>query len=89
MGKWRRNKSLTRRWQRGHLIKKHGAVCWICELPFESMKEITFDHYVPLSKGGLDLLENYRLAHFKCNQLKNDMMPDEFVEFQKGGKLVE
>lgn len=89
MGKWRRNKSLTRRWQKNHLIKKYGCICWICDLPFKSIKDITFDHYIPISKGGFDLLENYRLAHFHCNQLKADMTPEEFQEFQQGGKLVE
>jgi 5-methylcytosine-specific restriction endonuclease McrA len=44
---------------------------------------------VPFSKGGLDELENYRLAHFECNQLKNDMTIEEFRVFQKGGELVE
>jgi len=89
MSKWRRNKSLTRRWQRNHLIKIYGNICSICGNPFKSIKDITFDHYIPVSKGGFDLLENYRLAHLNCNQLKNDMTPDEFEEFQKGGKLVE
>ena len=89
MSKWRRNKSLCRRWQRNHLIKKYGCVCYICEQPFDSIKDITFDHYIPVSKGGFDELSNYRLAHYHCNQLKNDMMPDEFLVFQKGGVLVE
>lgn len=89
MAKWHRNKSLTRRWQRNHLISVYGAVCYICGESFKSMKEITFDHFIPLSRGGGDLLENYRLAHFSCNQLKNDMTPEEFQEFQKGGKEVE
>lgn len=89
MAKWRRNKSLTRRWQRNHLVKKYGNKCWICELPFASIKNITFDHYMPISKGGFDILENYRLAHKECNQLKADMTPEEFAEFQKGGSKVE
>jgi len=89
MGKWRRNKSLTRRWQRNHLINKYGMSCHICGLPILSMKEITFDHVIPFSKGGLDELENYRLAHFECNQEKADMTPEEFAIFQKGGELVE
>lgn len=53
------------------------------------MKDITFDHYIPLSRGGLDELENYRLAHFSCNQMKGNMTAEEFQEFQKGGDLVE
>lgn len=89
MAKWRRNRSKTRRWQRGHLIDKYGNVCHICGEIFESIKDITFDHYIPFSKGGFDELDNYRLAHLECNQLKADMTPDEFKVFQKGGELVE
>lgn len=89
MGKWRRNKSLTRRWQRASLINKYGAKCYLCGLPFKSMKDITFDHWLPFSKGGIDELDNYRLAHLECNQEKSNMTPEEFAEFQKGGILVE
>ena len=89
MAKWRRNKSLTKRWQKNHLIKKFGAICHICGLPFNDKKEITLDHLVPASRGGFDLLENYGLAHFLCNQSKGDMTEEEFKEFQKGGILVE
>lgn len=48
------------------------------------MKDITFDHAVPLSRGGLDELNNYRLAHAGCNQLKDDMTEEEFLIFQNG-----
>lgn len=48
------------------------------------MKQITFDHLQPLSKGGMDDLPNYRLAHLNCNHLKADMELEDFIEFQKG-----
>jgi 5-methylcytosine-specific restriction endonuclease McrA len=76
--------SLPRRWQRNHLIAKHGSVCYLCAKPFKKAKDITFDHWQPLSKGGADALENYRLAHDACNGLKADLTPEEFAEFQKG-----
>lgn len=87
--KWRRNKSNIRRWQRAHLVQKHGNICAICGEPFEKMRDITFDHITPLSRGGMDLPENYQLAHFKCNQAKADMTPEEFAVFQRGGEFVE
>ncbi len=89
MPKWRRNLSNRRRWQKNHLINKNGAICYLCKKPFISKKDITIDHIIPFSKGGLDELENYGLAHDCCNQLKNDMTPEEFVIFQNGGELVE
>jgi len=58
MGKWRRNLSSSRRWQKNHLVNKYGAICYICKGEFEKSKDITFDHWVPISKGGLDDLSN-------------------------------
>lgn len=84
MSKWRRVKSLPRRWQRNHLIAKYGSNCYICNLPIAKMHLITIDHWVPISKNGLDTLDNYRLTHEECNTLKNNMLPEEFREFQLG-----
>lgn len=84
MGKWKRNKSLPRRWQRNHLITKYGSQCYLCSGRLQKMQDITFDHWIPLSKDGEDTLENYRLAHYKCNQLKGAMTPEEFQDFQAG-----
>lgn len=84
MSKWRRKVSLPRRWQRNHLIAKYGAVCYLCHKPFDKAKDITVDHWEPLSNGGRDVLENYRLAHYACNQLKGNMPPNQFLEFQEG-----
>lgn len=84
MGKWRRSKSLSRRWQRAHLVNKYGSICYLCRSPFKSMKDITLDHWMPLSKGGEDNLDNYRLAHEGCNKLKSNLTPEQFLEFQSG-----
>lgn len=84
MTKWRRNLSLTRRWQKNHLIQKYGNVCALCGLPFQSKKDITIDHIEPMSKGGKDELENYQLAHYGCNQTKANLTPEEFEKFQVG-----
>lgn len=89
MAKWNRNKSKTRRWQRNFLVEKQQGKCAICGKRFESMKEITFDHIMPLSRGGDDDIANFQLAHLACNQTKADMTPAEFKEFQAGGLLVE
>lgn len=89
MGKWNRNKSKKRQWQKNHLINKYGNLCALCKIPFNSMKEITFDHIIPMSRGGIDELDNLQLVHLHCNHAKADMLPEEFEIFQKGGKLVE
>lgn len=84
MSKWKRVKSLARRWQRNQLINQYGAECYICHEPIEKAGDITIDHWMPLSKGGSDTLDNYRLAHDKCNHLKSNLTPQEYAEFQIG-----
>lgn len=48
------------------LRKRDGELCQICHMTFwEAFPEI--DHIIPVSKGGTDSLENFQLAHRKCN----------------------
>lgn len=82
MGKMPKRYNLDKIWARRQLIRKNGAICAICTKPFGSMKEITLDHIIPVSKGGLDVIENYQLACDGCNQAKRDMMPEEFAAMQ-------
>ena len=84
MGKWKRVRSNKRRWQKNHLINRDGAICKICKKGFASKKDITIDHIIPFSKGGLDEVENFQLAHLECNQEKGAMLPEEFEAFQDG-----
>ena len=81
MAKWNRKKSKRKRWIRNHLIEKNGNICSLCTKPFTTMKDVTLDHVIPVSKGGDDEVENLQLAHFHCNQTKDDMTPEEFEEF--------
>lgn len=82
--KWRRRISLRKRWAKNHLITKNGSDCSICKRPFNTKKQITIDHIQPLSKGGVDDIENMQLAHYRCNRLKRNMTPEEFEEYQNG-----
>ncbi len=59
------------------LMKRDGSNCSICKQPLDRhikdvqhIMYITFDHIIPRSQGGNDLLENLRLAHYLCNQLR-------------------
>lgn len=83
MAKWRRNWSTKIRWARNHLIKKQSGKCFNCKKSM-TMKEITLDHILPLSKGGSSDILNLQLACYQCNQLKADMTEEEFLEFQSG-----
>jgi 5-methylcytosine-specific restriction endonuclease McrA len=65
------------------LAERDNFVCHICSgLVDMSVSRVsrfgaTVDHVVPISKGGLDSLENVRLAHWICNIRKSDSL--EFV----------
>ena len=68
MGKWRKQYGQERRWARNALIKRDGMICQLCHEPIERLDDVTIDHIIPVSKGGLDRLDNYRLAHEGCNR---------------------
>ncbi len=65
------------------LAERDNFVCHICSglvdmsVPRVSRFGATVDHVVPISKGGLDSLDNVRLAHWICNIRKSDSL--EFV----------
>lgn len=86
MGKWRRRKSLPKRWNRNKILNKYGGCCGICTKPFKKMGEVTIDHVVPVSKGGADVVENMQPAHYRCNRMKRDMTPEEFDDYQASFK---
>ena len=60
------------------LIERDGNICHICNTEIDlslarnSRFGATIDHIVPLSKGGLDVLENLKLAHWICNIKKGN-----------------
>lgn len=49
--------------------QRDGDRCYLC-LEFVSIHEMTFDHVVPLVKGGEHVAENIKLAHRECNSRK-------------------
>jgi len=67
---------LTRAERLEGLVFRDGPNCFLCSLEFKEETDITFDHWIPQSKGGTWDLENLRLAHKRCNALKGDKMPN-------------
>ncbi|WP_312045128.1 HNH endonuclease [Anaerotignum sp.] len=55
--------------------KGHCALCGNF-IPFD---DFTVDHIKPLAKGGSNELENLQPACKVCNQIKQDILPDEFM----------
>ena len=80
-GKKRKGKKQKQRaWLVRTLMAKHKGQCVYCEKTMER-SEITVDHIMPRSKGGLDVPENLTLACKDCNQEKGDgILIDSFIE---------
>ena len=63
------------------VLEDHGMVCSICTHPIEHKKQLTFDHVIPLARGGQHTTENLRPAHRRCNSWKGDRLPEEIAGF--------
>lgn len=53
------------------VIERDGCVCGLCGGDVDP-NDVHIDHLVPVSHGGLDLLENLQVAHSKCNLSKGN-----------------
>lgn len=49
------------------LVDAYGMICYICGLPISDPKQLSCQHLVPRSKGGLTTFANCRPAHSSCN----------------------
>lgn len=61
------------------LFKRDGGLCGICEKPVveqEGPMRPSIDHIVPIARGGLHVPANVWLAHYRCNLVKHDSLPD-------------
>lgn len=53
--------------------------CYLCDKKIRSLKEANFDHIIPISRGGAHTFENLAATHARCNQRKNDKLPEELT----------
>lgn len=62
------------------LIARDGTECQLCgdhinaELKFPNPLSTSVDHIIPRSHGGLDEMNNYRLAHLGCNSRRGNRL---------------
>lgn len=54
-----------------------GGLCFHCGNPLTN-HEATFDHFIPSSLGGAEVLSNCVASHYKCNRRKGDTIPSLF-----------
>jgi 5-methylcytosine-specific restriction endonuclease McrA len=65
------------------VLENYGFICYLCDSPIDmqlprtSKRGATIDHVVPISRGGLDELENLRLVHWECNNRKSNKLVEE------------
>jgi len=60
------------------LIDRDGYKCAFpgCIRPFSEEDPPTIDHWIPRDAGGQDVISNYKLMHFVCNNIKGNSIPD-------------
>lgn len=65
-----------------HLWEKQGGRCFVCKEPMLREAErtnplrATWEHKIPLARGGLDNANNLALSHRKCNHDRGHDMPE-------------
>lgn len=68
--------------QKRRQLKKQKWACWLCDrqmagLCCPDLAMPTWDHVIPVSRGGENKLENKLLAHKACNLARGNLMPDQ------------
>ena len=64
-------------WQlRAYVFHQNHHRCFYCG---EQEKKLTLDHIIPKSRGGADRVINLTTACLKCNQQKDNQLPEEFL----------
>ena len=60
------------------LYKFQEGKCFYCEIGLNNKFHI--DHYIPISKGGDNFIQNIRLACADCNLRKSNKLPNAIIE---------
>jgi 5-methylcytosine-specific restriction endonuclease McrA len=53
--------------------------CCLCG-KFVDYEDFTVDHIIPLAKGGTNEIDNLQCACKVCNNIKTDVLPNEFID---------
>lgn len=85
--KFMKMKDTTIQFKPSHVIDKFGTECK-CYLSGRSInlhdgQNYSFDHIIPVSRGGDNSLDNLGIAHPSANYAKGDLMVDEFLQLCK------
>lgn len=73
MSKWKKSWSTESNRHYKQRLLRTSNLCGLCGFEIKTMKEVTIDHIIPISKGGSVLdVKNMQLAHEKCNASKGN-----------------
>ncbi len=62
-----------------YIFIRDNKKCFYCGKRL-NFRQITLDHYLPLSKGGKDEIFNLVTCCKKCNKYKSDVIPDNYKD---------
>jgi 5-methylcytosine-specific restriction endonuclease McrA len=61
------------------VLATYGMNCSICKRQIDDKRHLTYDHVIPLVRGGKHSDDNLRPAHRACNSWKAGRLPEELV----------
>ena len=64
------------KFSRINIFTRDGYTCQYCSRKFRT-EELTFDHVIPIAKGGKKTWENITTACWRCNNKKSGRTPEE------------
>ena len=59
-----------------YLFDKHGGRCGVCKKNIRNLEEMSIDHILPVLLGGENKVDNFRLAHQRCNRFRGRRGPN-------------
>ena len=62
---------------RNYLLEKHGRKCFYCG---KSVSKFEVEHMLPKSRGGSNRIDNLTLSCHDCNQKKDTLTAEEFIQ---------
>ena len=62
---------------RNYLLEKHGRKCFYCG---KAVSNFEVEHMLPKSKGGSNRIDNLTLSCHDCNQKKDTLTAEEFIQ---------